>query len=472
MDLTDACFAGIAGQLELMRAGRVTSVELVEAYLDRIARIDPGLNAYRLVFADAARAEASRADGRRAAGEEGALLGVPIALKEDTDLAGLPTTSGTDAITTVAAADAEVVSRLRAAGAVVLGRTRAPELCLWPFTETASGGVTRNPWSLAHSPGGSSGGAAAAVAAGLAAAAVGSDGGGSIRLPSAMSGLFGLKPQRGRVSLAPHGEVWTGLSVAGPITRSVLDAGLLLDVLHGPVAGDLHAARPPAVPFAQAAAARAGRLRVAVSLRPWPVGGRVDPAVRDAVVGTARLLAKEGHQVVLRDPPLMDPTAMLSFSPRYLRSAAADVADVDEPARLSSSTRAVAALGRRVSDRVLAASLRYGQRVADRVNGLFDEVDVLLTPVTPRPPLRVGELGGRGWLGLLLGAQRYAAFTTLWNLAGNPAASVPAGFTTDGLPLGVQVIGRPHDEVTVLSVAAALERVGPWADRRPPTAQR
>ncbi|HEX3590619.1 MAG TPA: amidase [Pseudonocardiaceae bacterium] len=471
MDLTDVCFAGVTEQLGLLRAGRLSAVELVEAYLDRVARLDGGLNAFRLVFAEAAREEAVRADARRAAGEDAPLLGVPIAVKEDTDLAGLPTTSGTDAVTRVAKRDAEVVVRLRAAGAVVLGRTRAPELCLWPWTETDSGGVTRNPWSLAHSPSGSSGGAAAAVAAGMVSAALGSDGGGSIRLPAAATGLFGLKPQRGRVSLAPHGEVWTGLSVAGPITRTVADAALLLDVLHGSVPGDVHVAPPPAEPFV-AAVHGAGRLRVAVALRPWPVGGRVDPRIRAAVLEVARVLAGAGHRVELREPPLVDPTGMLSFGPRYVSAAAAEAAAVDRPERLSASTRSIAAFGRRYPARVVAASRRYSTRVAARVNTVFDDVDVLLSPLTPRPPWRIGEVSGRAWLPMLLAAQRFTAFTTLWNLAGNPAASVPAGFTEDGLPLAVQIVGRPDDEATVLRVAALWERERPWADRRPPTAGR
>jgi amidase len=475
MDLSDVCFAGVVEQLRLLRAGRVTSVELVTAYLDRIQRMDPGprgLNAFRLVFADAAREEAIRADARRAAGEDAPLLGVPIAVKEDTDLAGLPTTSGTDAVTTVARADAEVVARLRRAGAVILGRTRAPELCLWPFTETDFAGATRNPWSLEHSPAGSSGGSAAAVAAGLVTAALGSDGGGSIRLPAAATGLFGLKPQRGRVSLAPHGEMWTGLSVAGPITRTVADAALLLDVLHGHVDGDTYTATPPSMAFADAPGSAPERLRVGVALRPWPVGGRIQPVVRDAVLATARALADLGHRVELRDPPLADPTGMLSFGPRYVHSAATEAAAVDQPQRLAKSTRSVAAFGRRYPPRVVAAARRYSEKIATRVNTVFDDVDVLIQPVTPRPPLRIGELTGHGWFATLLAAQRFTAFTTLWNLTGNPAASVPAGFTPDGLPLAVQVIGRPHDEVTVLRVAAALETARPWADRRPPTAGR
>lgn len=471
MDATDVCFAGVAGQLALLRAGRVSSRDLVEGYLDRIARLDGGLNAFRLVFAEAARQEAAAADERRAAGGDAPLLGVPVVLKEDTDLAGLPTTVGTDAVTRVAERDAVVVTRLRQAGAVILGRTRAPELCLWPFTESKAGGVTRNPWAPRFSPGGSSGGAAAAVAAGLAAAAIGSDGGGSIRLPAAATGVFGLKPQRGRVSLWPHGEVWTGLSVAGPITRSVVDAGLLLDVVAGPMPGDVHAARPAVSSFEQAALGRPGKLTVGVALRPWPAGGRVDRAVRDAVLGTARLLAGLGHRVVVREVPAADPTGLGSFGPRYVSSAARAAAEVDEPERLSSSTRAVAALGRLYSPALVAAAMRYSQRVAAKVNRVFDDVDVLLSPVAPRPALRVGELADRSWLAMLLGAQRFVGFTAVWNLVGNPAASVPAGWTDRGLPLAVQLVGRADDEVTVLALAAQLEAERPWADLRPPTAE-
>jgi amidase len=468
MELTDACFAGVVDQLARLRAGTVSSAALVGAYLARIERLDPELNAFRLVFADRARAEASRADERRAAGADAPLLGVPIAVKEDVALAGLPTTEGTDAVDRVAAQDAEMVALLRAAGAVIIGRTRAPELCLWPYTETEFAGATRNPWSLAHSPAGSSGGAAAAVAAGLAAAAIGSDGGGSIRLPSAATGLFGLKPQRDRISQRPDQDVWTGLSVLGPITRTVADAALLMDVLAD---RGLGAPPMPSPGFADAAGRDPGRLTVAVSLRPWPVGGRVRPAVRRATLATARALADAGHRVLLTSPPLVDPSSMLSYAPRYLRAAGAEAADhVDHPDRLAESTRRIAALGRLIPPTLAEASRHYGQRIADRVNTLFDRVDVLLTPATPRPPLRIGELTNQHWFLALLAAQRYAGFTTLWNLVGNPAAAVPAGFTDDGLPIGVQLVGRPAAETTLLALAGQLERVRPWADRRPPTA--
>ncbi|GHJ41515.1 putative amidase AmiB2 [Streptomyces sp. TS71-3] len=468
MTPTDLCFAGVRDQLTALREGRVTSTELVDSYLARIERLDGTLNAFRLVFADDARRAAEEADARRAAGEDAPLLGIPVAVKEETDLAGLPTTNGTDGVTSLAEKDAEIVTRLRRAGAVILGRTRASELCLWPFTQTHFAGPTRNPWSPAHSPGGSSGGAAAAVAGGLVSAALGSDGGGSVRMPAAATGLFGLKPQRGRISLAPQDEVWTGLSVAGPLTRTVSDAALLLDVLQGPAPGDRHIARPPERTFAEAAATRPSRLRVGLSLRPWPVGGRLDPRVEEAVRGMAGAMAELGHEVVPVEPPLTDFTGMLSYAPRYLHSVASTAAVVDEPRRLSSSTRTLAALGRLYPPAMIAAARRYSDRVAARANRVFDTVDVLLTPATPRPPLRVGELFERSWLTLMLGAQRYTAFMTLWNLTGNPAAVLPAARTDDNLPLGAQLVGRPHDESTLLSLAAQLEAERPWAQLRPP----
>ncbi|MFD9736551.1 amidase [Umezawaea sp. NPDC059074] len=463
---SDLCFAGVLGQLDLLRSGRVTSVELVTAHLDRIERLDGDLNAFRLVFADAALREAADADERRAAGEDAPLLGVPIAVKEETDLAGLPTTFGTDAVTRIAQRDAETVARLRRAGAVIIGRTRASELCLWPFTQTESAGPTRNPWSREHSPGGSSGGSAAAVAAGFAAAALGSDSGGSIRMPSAATGLFGLKPQRGRVSLAPHAEFWAGLAVTGPITRTVADAAALLDVLHGPADGDRHAARSPSGPFA-ASVDRPATLRIGLSLRPWPVGGTLDPAVRDAVLATARLLTELGHVVVPVEPPQADPTGMLSYAPLHLGSLADTVAAIDRPEALSRRTRTLAAVGRRIPRSVRAAARRRGERMEVAVNRVFDQVDVLLSPVTPRRALRVGELFDASWLATLLGAQKYTSYLTLWNVVGNPAASVPAGLGPDGLPIGVQLIGRPHAEETVLGLAAQLERARPWSDRPP-----
>src|ERR1700684_3022082 len=243
----------------MLTVATITAPALLEIYLDRIARLDPQLRSYRVVLADTARQEALAAQRRLDAGERLPLLGVPVAIKDDNDVAGELTPCGSSAVSTPATQDAEVVSRLRAAGAVIIGKTNVPELMIFPFTESLTFGATRNPWNTALTPGGSSGGSGAAVAAGLAAAALGSDGGGSIRIPSGWCGLFGLKPQRDRISLSPHDNAWCGLSANGPLARTVTDAALFLDsttTKPGPDGGYVAAARR-----------EPGRLRVALSTK-------------------------------------------------------------------------------------------------------------------------------------------------------------------------------------------------------------
>ena len=230
MDPHELAFAGAAQQARMLADGTITAPALLDVYLERIGRLDPELRSYRVVLADSARKEAAAAQARLDAGERLPLLGVPIAIKDDVDVAGEVTTYGTAAHGPARTQDAEVVRRLRDAGAVIIGKTTVPEMMLWSFTETLAYGATRNPWNTDYTPGGSSGGSGAAVAAGLAAMALGSDGMGSIRIPSTWCGLFGIKPQRDRVPLAPHDDAWNGLSVNGPMARTVEDAALFLDV--------------------------------------------------------------------------------------------------------------------------------------------------------------------------------------------------------------------------------------------------
>jgi amidase len=431
----------------------VSPRELVEAHLGQIERVEPGLNAFRVVLAERALAEADQAAARGRAGDARPLLGVPVAVKDNTDLAGEPTTYGTGAYGDPASADSEPVRRLREAGAIVVGKTLLPELALWPFTESATWGVTRNPWNPAYSPGGSSGGSAVAVAAGMAAAALGSDGGASLRVPAACCNLFGLKPQRDRISMLPDREHWHGLTAFGPLTRTVLDGAIVHDVLAGGGPSLAEAARRPP-----------GRLRIAVSCKPvlW---SKVAAELRDAVQETAELLRTLGHEVAERDPDYGEIRPLVV--PRYLRGAYDDASRMAHPKRLERRTRRMAAFGRAVSPAVVARVRVAEAARTRRINRIFEDVDVLLTPTTARPALELRRFEGRGALWTFNGIAAFIPFTPQWNLTGQPAASVPAGFTDEGLPLGVQLVGRPNDEETIVSLAAQIESERPWSERRP-----
>jgi amidase len=449
----DLAFAGVARQVELVRSGEVSPRELVETALERIELLDRELNAFRVVFAERALLEADQARGRARAGDERPLLGVPIAVKDDMAVAGTPRVRGSGAHGGPEPEDAELVRLLRAAGAIVIGVTRTPELTLWPFTETAHGGPTRNPWSLRHTPGGSSGGSGAAVAGGLVAAATGSDGAGSIRVPAACCGLFGLKTQRGRVSTAPLPEVWNGLGVYGFLTRSVADGALLYEVVTGR-------------PYVAAAQRDPGRLRIALTLKiPPGVMARLQPEQRHATQETAELLRSLGHEVLERDPSygLTGRNVVV----RYLAGAHAEAQTIEHRGRLERRTRQMACLGaaaRPLLSRAIAAQAAD----ADRINRIFDDVDVVLSPTLPAAPLPIGRFEGCGALRTFNGCAGVVAYNALWNHIGNPAAAVPAGFDAAGLPLSVQLGGRPDGEQTLLSLAGQLEAARPWADVRPP----
>ncbi|MGP0103501.1 MAG: amidase, partial [Solirubrobacteraceae bacterium] len=467
----ELAYAGIARQAELIASGEISSRELVDLYLLRIERLDPKLNAFRVVLGERARLEADQADARRGAGGDSGrrpLLGVPIAVKDDIDVAGEVTAYGTNAYGEPARADAEVVRRLREAGAVIVGKTNVPELTLWPFTETATYGATRNPWDRQRAPGGSSGGSAAAVAAGLVGAALGSDGAGSIRIPAAWCGLFGLKPQRGRVSMAPRARGWHGLSVNGVLTRSVADSALFYDIASGAIDTDHDRAPAPAIPFSSAAGTPPGPLRIAYSTRvPLGVISSLDADARRALDETVALLRSLGHEVSERDPDY-GADAIPAVLVRYLRGAHDDAAALAHPERLERRTRAMARLGGLIPQSLLERSLAGEAELARRLNRVLEDHDVLLTPATAAPPPPIGRLQGRGALWTLNTVAGWVPYNGVWNVTGQPAASVPAGFGADGLPRAVQLVGRANDEGTLLSLAGQLEAERPWAQQRPP----
>jgi amidase len=457
VDSRELAFAGAAEQARMLADGTITAPELLELYLERIARLDRELRSFRVVLADSARQEAGAAQERLNAGERLPLLGVPIAIKDDVDVAGEVTTYGSAAHGPARSEDAEVVRRLRAAGAVIVGKTAVPEMMLWSFTETLAYGVTRNPWNTDYAPGGSSGGSGAAVAAGLAAMALGSDGMGSIRIPATWCGLFGIKPQRDRVPLAPHDDAWNGLSVNGPMARTVEDAALFLDVTA------------PGGEFLAAAARPPGRLRIALSTKvPPPLTARVGKAQRAAVDEAGVLLRELGHNVTSRDPDYPLSAMYGQALPRYFRGAYDDVKSLPRPERLEARTRGFARIGGLISDRRMNAIRGAESEVAERVQSIFDDVDVVITPGTATGPSRVGAYQRRGAISTLTLCAQRVPFQAVFNVTGQPAAVVPWGSDGSGVPTSIQLVGKPFDEATLLSLAAQIEQARPWAQRRPP----
>lgn len=457
MDSADLVFAGITRQAKLIRDGEISPKDLVQACLDRIEALDPKLNAWRIVLAEKALAEAEQAEGRRGAGDDRPLLGVPIAIKDDIDVAGTTTAWGTAAHGPEVSQDAEVVKRLREAGAIVLGKTNVPEMTIWPFTESQTFGKTRNPWDTERTPGGSSGGTAAAVASGMVGAGMGSDGGGSIRIPSAWCGLFGLKPSRDTVPLAPHDDAWQGLSVNGVLTRSVADTALFLDTVADGSFAD--ALRPPE-----------RKLTIALSYKvmpggsPWP---KLDPEIRAATEATAAALRALGHEVVERDPNY-GAGAFPHFLARYLRGIKDDIDAMPHPERLEKRTLGMRRFGSLWRPGRVASMRRGEAKLRDRIWSGLDGADVLMTPATKTVAPRAGKWEGKGAFSTLNGVAGLVPYNPIFNATGQPAASVPSGFSAAGMPLSVQLVAPLGQDALLLSLAAQLEAERPWADRRPP----
>lgn len=457
-----------AGLLETARAladGTVTSQALVEQTLARIEATQPSLNAFRLVRAEAALAEAEAADKELAAGVRRPLLGVPVAVKDDTDVAGEPTAFGCDGQFPPVAEDSEAVRRLRAAGAVIVGKTNTCEFGQWPFTEGPAFGATRNPWSQEHTPGGSSGGSAAAVAAGLVPAALGSDGAGSVRIPASWTHLIGIKPQRGRISTRPRGESFQGITVNGTLARTVADAALLLDAASGNHEHDPH--RPPAVNASEAAGREPGRLRIALALKPpfTALPARLQPQVRARVVQLAEKLGELGHVVEEADPPYGQ--IGLTFIPRATAGLAERVKEAPFPALLDRRTHGAARLGRLLGGVPLRAARRAEAVLHRRIGGFFASYDVVLAPTTAAPPPRIGsmlQLSGFATDRAMIAACPYA---WPWNVLGWPGVNVPAGFVDGGLPVGAQLLGPAGSEPLLISLAAQLEAELRWHEAWP-----
>ncbi|MGW1228891.1 amidase [Streptomyces sp. NPDC002530] len=451
---------------EAVRSGAADARTVTEEAIARIERDDPRFGAVIHTRYDAARAEV-------AAGlPEGPLRGVPLLVKDlGTEVEGLPATGGSRLFATaVARRDSEVVARLRRAGAVVLGTTNTPELGLNASTEPALYGPTHNPWDPTRSPGGSSGGSAAAVAAGMVPVAHASDGGGSIRIPAAACGLFGLKPGRGRVSPAPRPTTLSGpVSGHHALTTTVRDSALLLDVLAGTLPGDAYGSPAPGAPFAELAGRDPGRLRIGL-ITALPDGPDVHPDCLRAVRDAALLCERLGHHVTETTAPyrpddvgrtsgvLMGADLVAQIDAR-LEQLGRPLADDDvEP-----FTRILYETYRALPAPDVSRALRRAQEIGWEVGAAFRDHDVLLAPTLARPTPRLGTLDTAEPESLYRHASVYSAFTSVYNVTGMPAMSVPFGADTEGLPLGVQFAAPLGGEGTLLALAAQLEREAPWA---------
>jgi amidase len=458
---------------ELVRTKRASPLELCDAAIARIERTNPGLNA---VITDMF--ESARAQARQPAGD-GPFAGVPYLLKDlMASCADVPLHSGSRMMHGfVPSHDSTLVRRLRRAGFVFLGKTNVPEFGIVPTTEPLLFGATKNPWDRTRSPGGSSGGAAAAVAARMVPAAHASDGGGSIRIPAACCGLFGMKLTRGRISLGPDvGDVMGGLVVEHAVTRSVRDSAAILDATQGPGVGDPYFAPPPARSFASEVGTPPGRLRIAFS-KNNPGSVPIHADVQKALDSAVALLGELGHEVTERDLPLPGDLFLQAFTVLWTAGVTMTLDGLGlvtgrkaTPENTEPLTWALAEAGRSRTAAEYMLSLAMVQRLAREVARFMKDVDVFLTPTLAEPPLPLGSLDADPGSPLepMFRAGMYVPFTPLQNATGQPAMNVPLHWNDAGLPIGVQFVGRYGDEATLFRLAAQLESARPWSNRRPP----
>ena len=448
---------------DLIRKGDLRPREVAEFFLARIERLNPTLGAYMTITAERALADGGRMEAESRRAFELPLYGVPYSLKDLTPTREFRTTLGSkNYADSIPAADAVIAARLRDAGGVLLGKTTTPEFGGRPTTEGGLCGVAHNPWNAEYNAGGSSGGAAAQIAAGLGPLAEGSDGGGSIRGPASNCGVVGLKPSRGRLTYAPHrGEAWGGFATRGPVARTVRDAALMLDVLAGPVVGDPYWAAPPARPFAEAPRAAARKLRLAAICETKL--GPVDPDVAASFESACAAMRELGHRVELI---ALDPGAMLLDCARALICvgiAAIPIADLES---VDPVVREMYQHGKNLSAAEYVNLVAVMHNTARAIVQALDPYDALLTPTMTMPPMRSDTFPSS--------PERYLDELWTWiafeypaNATGQPAITLPAGFSRDGLPIGVQIVGRPAGEFDLIALAAQYETARPWRHLRP-----
>ncbi len=471
--MEDLALLDATAQAELVRRKAIKPIELVDAAIARIERLNPALNAVVTPLFDEAR--------KAAAGPlpDGPFTGVPFLLKDlGPQYAGVPLTAGSAfSKDLVPPEDSELTKRYKRAGLIILGKTNTPEFGLVPTTEPRLFGPTRNPWDSSRTPGGSSGGSAAAVASGMVPAAHGNDGGGSIRIPAACCGLFGLKPTRARTPQGPAvGDIMSGLAIDHALTRSVRDSAALLDATAGPDLGDPYWAPPPARPFLQEIGADPGRLRIAFTTQA-PTGVAVHPDCVSAVKDAAALCTDLGHELVEASPS----TDAQVFTQAFIAAWAAGAAwGIDalahitgrkpEPEHFEPLTWTLYQMGRTITASDYLLAVTAFQQVGRTLARFLQDYDLWLTPTLGAPPPELGYFSPQpeNPMAGFMRAAEFVPFTPVCNATGQPAASVPLYWNSEGLPVGVHFVARFGDEATLFRLASQLEQARPWAHKRPP----
>jgi amidase len=468
MNSVDLAFLPALAQAQLIQKREISPVELTQLYLDRIQQLDSQLGSYYTVAAEQAIADAKAKTEiltQHQASELPPFFGVPIAIKDLTLVEGLRCTFGSQVLKdNIAPCDDGVVTRIRQAGFVILGKTAASEVGSLPYTEPDGFPPTRNPWNLDYTSGGSSGGSAAAVAAGLSPIALGSDGGGSIRGPASCCGLVGIKPSRGRVSSAPGGDRQSGIATNGSLARTVTDAAALLDVISGYVVGDPYWLPDPDRPFVEVAQQGAQQgtaqpLRIAFSTGMPPIGS-ADPICQQAVLDVAKLLEGFGHQL---EPACPNCEGLIEPFTLIWRSGVS--ASGLPPEALGSFNRWLMQQADTSGDYLRATWAM--QMIARRIVAFFEEYDALILPVFLHPTIRVGEWATLSPEELMPRLIHWVAPCPPFNASGQPSIAIPTGFDSNGVPIGVQIVGRPADEATIIAIAAHIEAAQPWNEGYP-----
>jgi amidase len=461
MNEIDLAFTPAIELAQLIRHREVSPLDLVELYLQRIERLNPQLGSYFTVMAESAIADAqAKTEMLTTATELPPFFGVPTAIKDMNPVAGVPCTYGNPALLNyIPDYDGGIVTRMKQAGFIILGKTATSELGSFPYTEPTGFPPARNPWNLEYTPGGSSGGAAAAVAAGLCAIAQGSDGGGSIRGPVACCGLVGIKPSRGRVSKAPVGDRLGGIGVDGPIARTVADAAAMLDTISGYVTGDPYWLPDPEPSFLAATQAKISGLRIAFSTKILPLG-TADANCQQGVLEAVELLKQLGNTVEENCPDLSG--LVEPFQIVWQAGIAASGLPVEA---LQPVNRWLLARNGSVGEYLRALSQL--QIVSRQIVAFFDDFDVLVLPVYLHSPIRIGEWAALSPEEAFQSIVRWVSPCPVANATGQPAIALPMGFDSHGLPISVQLIGKPAAEATLISLAAQIEAAKPWIQHRP-----